>query len=367
MSETAEQSGAEKARSSEPASVDPLIVRGHPIHTRSHVVDVRQADPEHLLAHAEILDLRKCGFVPAGDDLQAAGFIHHMRLDVRVHRESRVIESLEPSQPVVAFEAGPFTGGESCRDPVPLMQRFVGERLDDGFASRLNRGFGGPLGCTHLLTLMQLVASTLIRSFELEAGLAAPGRATREPGERVLVRSIALDGFQLEESGGMEVALQLNDVHTAPLRAVEQLLDRFDRQHEVRALLRVEMENLTLSEIGVAERERTRPTLATAPWRSRSAQLESLVGHPALRGLARKLLQRFGDDAASRPLLDTLLTFAPGLIQCLAALASRIVEQIAERGIDAVEPGGLASGGFPDSCYIWRSGGHLSQWRHGRR
>jgi hypothetical protein len=48
----------------------------------------------------------------------------------------------------------------------------------------------------------------------------------------------------------------------------------------------------------------------------------------------------------------------PGLIQCMAALAHRIVENAPASDLGAsAAPSILQLGGQPDSCYIWRAGG----------
>jgi hypothetical protein len=66
-----------------------------------------------------------------------------------------------PAQPAVAFEPSALTQGESCRDPIGRIQALVGATLDPGFARRWIAEVGGPLGCSHILTLGQLFASTV--------------------------------------------------------------------------------------------------------------------------------------------------------------------------------------------------------------
>jgi hypothetical protein len=89
-----------------------------------------------------------------------------------------------------------------------------------------------------------------------------------------------------------------------------------------------------------------------------------LEGGPALRGLAARVRTLLGDAPEDAALRDALLNLAPGVIQCLAALSHRLVASFAG---SAAAPGRipreLSVGGFPDSCYMWRSGGPLSQAR----
>jgi hypothetical protein len=332
-------------------------VTGHPVHTRSLEVEVDQAEDGRIRAGARILDLRKHGFVPTGGDLQTSGFIHNMMLDAWVDQETRVLEVLEPTQPVVAFEASPRTGGESCRDTAHHLRDLAGERLDADFAKKLSGRFGGPLGCSHLLTLAQLLASTLRLALDLEAPVAA-GYPRREPGERIFKRSLIIDGLEQDDGARMAMTVQQNDVHTTPYSAVASPLDRFRAQHEVRLIAHVDMRTLTFADITGEERVRDRAGLTGQAWESRAELLAPWAGRPALHGLAVSLLKELGGDPRQAALLDALLNVGPGLIQCMAALAHRIVEngQARDSGASAA-PSILQLGGQPDSCYIWRAGG----------
>ncbi len=343
------------------------VAQGRPIHTRVLQIEVSSVDAAHVRAQAVILDLRKCGFVPTGGDLQTAGFIHHMSLDVTIEGASGVITALVPSQQVVAFEASADSDGESCRDTPHRLEALIGERVDSAFPRVLTQCYGGALGCTHLLTLAQLVGSTLPHAVELESLLGAD-RPIRQPGERIFKRTLVVDGLEVADGREMDVAVQLTDIQMAPRSGATSFMDRFERQHEVRVLARVDMETVSITSICADERARTRDTLVTSAWASRDDEVAHLVGAPALMGLARKLLDGMGDRPERRPLLDTLLNFAPGLIQCMAAMAHRIVEGMADAGAASSTPSGLTGfGGMPNACYIWREGGPLGRMRRDHR
>lgn len=336
--------------------IDPFRVEGSPIHTRALEIDVARAEDGLLRATGTILDLRKFGFVPTGGELQTSGFIHHMSLDARIDPSTSVLESIEPAQAVVAFEAGPRTGGESCRDSTFRLRGLAGTRLDDAFSKTLAATYGGALGCSHLLTLAHLLAATVPKAIAWEDEARAARPAPRARGERILKRSLTLDGFDLDGGASLDVAMQLNDVFTAPFALVDRPLDRFDRQHEVRVLARVDMKDASLASIRAWERERTGAPLPAGGWRSRDGVLGPLVGGPAIYGLGRSVRAHLGEDPAHATLRDTLQHFAPGLIQCLAAFAHRMVEGGGGSG-PGEEPSILQLGGLPDSCYIWRAGG----------
>jgi hypothetical protein len=339
------------------------VAQGRPIHTRILQIDVSSEDAGHLRARGVILDLRKCGFVPTGGDLQTAGFIHHMSLDVTIERASSRITALTPTQQVVAFEASPDSAGESCRDTPERLKDLIGERIDAAFPRTLSNCYGGALGCTHLLTLAQLVGSTLPHVLGLENALEAEAPA-RLPGEPIFKRTLVIDGLEVADGREMDVAVQLTDIQMAPRQAVTGFMDRFRSQHEVRVLARIEMETVGITSITVDERQRTRAELATAAWQNRDTEVAQLIGSPALMGVARKLLDAMGDRPELRPLLDTMLNFAPGLIQCMAAMAHRIVEGMSGEDSGQSAPAGLNGfGGMPNACYIWREGGPLGKMR----
>ena len=338
--------------------LEPFVAGGHPLHTRTLTVEVFQGGPGRVRLEGVILDLRKCGFVPTGGELQTAGFIHHMQLALEVDVASARILDVSTHQPTVAFEPTPFSGGDSCRDPAPRLAALVGERLDAGFVRRLGAVFGGALGCSHLLTLAQLVGTSAART--LSFGLALEARA---PGERIAKRSLFLDGFERRE-GGLEVALQLSEFVSRPEREVLHPLDRLARQHELRLLARLDREVSRIEALDASERERDGATLASATWHSRRDTVAALVGAPALRGLAPRVLTELGDDEANAPLRDALLNLAPGIIQCLAALSHRLVAQFSGGEVAAGQiPRELSVGGYPDSCYMWRSDGPLARAR----
>jgi hypothetical protein len=142
-------------------------------------------------------------------------------------------------------------------------------------------------------------------------------------------------------------------------------LDRLERQHELRLLARLDREVSRLEALDAVERERDGTTLASATWHSRSDVLSALVGAPALRGLATRVLAQLGDEEANAPLRDALLNLAPGIIQCLAALSHRLVAHFSGGRATATGriPRELSVGGYPDSCYMWRSDGPLARAR----
>ncbi len=339
-----------------PSAPEPCTPSGLPIHTRTLELDARHAAPGRVQLDGVILDLRKVGFVPTGGELQTAGFIHHMKLRLELDTAAMRILRVETAQPTVAFEAGPASGGDGCRDPAPRLQALVGEALDAGFARRLAGVFGGPLGCSHLLTLAQWMGSSAPRL------LAEARPEARAAGERIARASLFLDGFE-QPDGALAVGIQGAEFRLRPQAEVTLPLERLARQHEVRVLARIDRTLTTLEALDAADRERDPATLAATPWRSRRERMAPLEGGPALRGLAARVLAAFGDDPADAALRDALLNLAPGVIQCMAAFSHRLVARFAQGAPAGALPRELSVGGYPDSCYMWRSEGPMAKAR----
>jgi hypothetical protein len=330
-----------------------LSVRGHPLHTRSLSVTLSQRADGRLDAFAEVVDLRKRSFVPVGGDLQPAGVVHHMQLRGIVAPEPAVLETIVGAQPTVAFEPSALTRGESCRGPLQRIEALAGAPLDRGFARRFQAEFGGPRGCSHLLTLGKLLGSTA--SFALACERACePG--PRRPGERVYRRDLVIDGCAVDD-GDVELSLQLTDLHLAPAAPLARPIERLGAALEIRALALVSMASMTLARVTAAERRRTRDTIAQTAWRDHGARLAPLAGLRLASGVGNALVERFGEAPEEQPLLDVLLNLTPALFQCMAVL-SEGWPLAADRSRSL-----LGLGGVPDSCFMWRRGGALDRAR----
>jgi hypothetical protein len=336
-----------------------IPITGHPLHTRSLTVVVTTRPDGRWGARGDVVDLRKCGFVPMTQGIQPAGVIHLMTLDVELDPASRRLEAIASDQPVVAIEPSEETGGECCRDPAHRLQALVGEPLDAGFAKRLAGVFGGPRGCSHLLTLFQLMASALPRALDLEEALAEP----RDAGDRFFRRSAFVEGFEAED-GSIEYAIQLHDFQGRP-GPMQRPVERLGRHDEVRVFARVETPSLAVRELRASRRTRTPATLATAGFEELEDGLGGLVGEPIVPGMARRVFAALGDGPAEALVRDALLQLAPAHIQVMAAVADRwfAMAPSGARPRSKKGPEVAALGGFPDSCYMWRGDGVLQRSR----
>ena len=325
-----------------------LDVAGHPLHTRSLTISLQPEEGDRVAVDAAVIDLRKCGFVPVAGFLQTAGIVHHMTLDAGLDRESRVLERFVGAQPTRPFDPCRLTGGECCSDPVPRRGELAGERLDEDFVPKLRRVFGGPRGCSHLLTLGQLVASTVPYALDRDRDV---GRPERRPGERIFHRSIEIDGYDLAPER-QQIVVQLTDLHFAPTPEVAIPMAHFGSQTEVRISAEVDLSrDMALCGLQAFERKRSLAEVESAAFVDRSADLAGLEGQGVMGGLGRKVLDTFGTQPAELPLVDALLMLAPGFLQCLASLSERWPER-AKR-----EASMLGVTGQPDSCWMWRRDG----------
>jgi len=331
-----------------------LDVGGHPLHTRSLSVTLAARDDGRVDVRGVIVDLRKRGFVPVGGELQPSGIVHLMSLDARVDPDTRRVETIAGAQPNVAFEPTALTHGESCRDPIGRIQGLVGATLDAGWARRLSAEIGGPRGCSHVLTLAQLLGSTV--AWALDRDRERFGAAARRDGERIYRRDVVVDGHELAP-GRVALALQSTDLHQAPAPAIVPSMKRFGADHVVRGIATVDLGRFALADVTLAERRRDRATLDTATWRDRGDVAAGLAGLGLARGVSGALLARLGDAPADRPLLDALLMLAPALIQCMAALSDGWASMAAAGAWT------VGMGGQPDSCWMWRADGPLQRAR----
>ena len=304
-------------------------------------------------------------------DIQPAGVIHMMSIGLAFDPESLRIEAIDVDQPFVAIEPSERTGGECCRDPAPRLLELRGETLDASFPKRLSAAFGGVLGCSHLLTLFQLMASTLPQAVQLEKARALHENTTHPIGFRFFRRSLFIDGHRGDREF-IDVGLQLSDTHTRPVPLDVGSMERLALFQEVKALARIDRKRFRVERLTARERRRDHETQGDAEWRTRRDRVAKLAGVPLIPGMAGRIFREFGDEPELRPLRDLLLQLAPGFIQISAALMDEFFEKRkapesttgtpkspAHESADkpADKPMVASIGGNANSCYMWREDG----------
>ncbi len=343
-----------------------LPITGHPLHTRSLTTVATMRADGRLQVRGDVNDLRKCGFIPMTSALQPAGIIHQMSIDLVVDPATRRIDALTTDQPFVAVEPSPVTGGECCRDTGPKLEVLTGEVLDAGFAKKLSAAFGGPRGCSHMLTLFQLMASVVPRALDREEALVRDLGRARKADEKLFWCSTFLDGYEAE-AGDIELAVQMHEFHGRPVEEVESPLDRFQRHDEVRVFAHVELPSMQIRELKAFERVREAETLASAEWRDRGELVAGIAGAPIVPGLAGRVFQALAEVDDAPGLRDALLQLAPGQIQVMAAITDRWFARARDQGTAKMtgDDGPLVGtvGGMADSCWMWRADGPLGRAR----
>jgi len=332
-----------------------LDARGHPLHTRALGVVLTHRNDAKLDAQAYLLDVRKCGLVPVGADLHSPGVLHHMLLRAVIDPVTAAIESIAAEQPNVAFEPSAFTEGESCRDPTGRIAALARTPLDADFGRRVSAAVGGPRGCSHILTLTHFMASVVSRALTQDRARYGVN-PRRRPGERVFRADLVADGCRMA-AGRVALAIQLAELHLAPSPALSRPMERFAGHLDVRALVEVSVPAFQIIHVEAAERSRRLEDLDRAVWRDRHDTVAQLCGLPLWAGGTAELIRRLGQEAADRPLLDTLLLIGPTLVQCGGALS----ESWPLLARDS--PSLLGIAGIPDSCYMWRCDGALHRSR----
>ncbi len=326
-----------------------LEIAGVPLHTRCLAVALKQDSADALDFRADILDLRKGGLMALGGRVTMAGIIHKMELSGRFAADSGRLEQIEWAQSHVMHEPNATSRGECCRDPMPRLKALIGRRFGEDFSAGLKGCFGGPLGCTHVNTLLQEVdafVSSHRALREADADYAKP----RAIGERIGVRSLFFDAFFEEGGATTGLSVRLADLHYNPSDASGR--ETVALHAEVRLVAEADLAGWQLRSIAAQERSRRGPTCGDAAWASRSDALEVLVGRSLFGGMNRFCLERFGGRAADARLLSSLMSLSPGMTQVGAALSDQLAPSSSARPL----AGGLSG---PGPCFMLRAEGPL--------
>lgn len=324
---------------------------GEPAHTRCLAIALTQGEGPSVEFRADILDLRKAGLMGLAGRIATAGIIHKMEVRGAFSSETAVLERIEWDQSHVMHEANRVTRGECCRDPMQRLEALVGTRIGEGFVADLKQHFGGPLGCTHINTLMRELSAT-VRQLQAGPGEGAALRLERAPGERIASRSIFFDANFLEDGATISIGVRLTDSCHAEQDTHGN--ERLSSHDEVRLVADVELVGWKLRELQGRERCRRGPVFDSAPWRDRSDDLGPMAGQSLGGGITRFSLERFGGRNEDARLLSAVLSLGPGMTQVGVALSDSLVPSSSAR------PAGSPLAG-PGPCYMLRSDGPLME------
>jgi len=332
------------------------VTSPEPMHTRALGVRAALRADAKVEARGYLIDLRTRGFLPVGGSMQGMGIIHHMELTWVVDPATDTVEAVVPGQPTVAFEASPETGGETCRDPVARLAAAVGTRLGKAHTGAMRDAAGGPLGCSHLVTLAFFMDGAL-RAGVARTRARHPARFGRDGVAGTLFQRDLVADARERSDGRVSVVLRQNDLDWSDATPGVLAPERFASHHELDAALEVDLWPGSLLEVAGRERLRTAADFAGVAWTDRTPVLSRLAGLGLARGAAGEITERLGDAPERAPWRDAFLMLAPALVQCRAAHADAWQDKVrtTER-----HPGLTA---IPDSCYMWRRSGALERIR----
>jgi hypothetical protein len=324
----------------------PFEICGEPAHTRGLSIALKKGEGSSVDFRADILDLRKSGLMGLAGRIATAGIIHKMEVSGAFSGETATLERITWDQSHVMHEANRATRGECCRDPMQRLEELVGTRIGEGFVSDLKKSFGGPLGCTHVNTLLQEL-NAAVRQFRRGPVLAVAHAA----GERIAARSVFFDAMFSEDGTTISIGVRLTDTCYGSLdgNGNETLVSH----DEVRVVANVELAGWVLRDVQARERSRTGPEFGAVPWRDRADALDELPGRSLGRGMTRFCLEHFGTREEDARLQSALLCLAPGMTQVGVTLS----DALAPSSSSASPMGSPLAG--PGPCYMLRSEGPL--------
>ncbi len=328
-----------------------LEVSGVPIHTRCLTVALKQGSAGAVDFRADILDLRKGGLMELAGRVTMAGIIHKMELTGSFAADSGRLERIEWAQSHVMHEPNANSRGECCRDPMPRLKDVVGMRFGADFSTGLKGCFGGPLGCTHVNTLLQEVDAFVSSHRALrrdDPGYAKP----RAVGERIGARSLFFDAFFEEGGTTTDLSVRLADLHYAPSDASGR--ESVALHAEVRLVAVADLARWQLHSIAAKQRSRPGPAFGDAAWEPRSEDLEVFASRSLFGGMNRFCIERFGGRESDARLLSALMSLSPGMTQVGAAVSDQLAPSSSARPL----AGGLSG---PGPCYVLRAEGPLME------
>ena len=85
-----------------------------------------------------------------------------------------------------------------------------------------------------------------------------------------------------------------------------------------------------------------------------------LVGASAFGGMAGRLFGLIGEDVSDRPLLDTMLNFAPAMIQVMPAWMYDRQDRTPD-GAQNEASARMTTQAMSGACYMWRPDGFLGR------
>lgn len=137
-----------------------------PMHTRRIVCDAYRRQDGLIDVEGHITDIRPFPYYNHWDQTVVDGTpIHEMRMRLTINADKR-IEAVE-----VSFDNTPFPHCANCNSHY---QRLVGLTIGAGLGKQVVKAVGGSEGCTHVTSLVQILATTLFQALASEVQKVLP-------------------------------------------------------------------------------------------------------------------------------------------------------------------------------------------------
>lgn len=132
-------------------------LKGRRLHSRTIEISTYESDGQRLIIEGSLKDERfQDSHLISGEKLPP-GFVHHMCIRLLINLSSFVIEDIDVSQPAVPRVV--------CRETIDSLAPIRGLNIARGFTKKVKTMAGGVKGCTHLVELLQAMATAAFQGY----------------------------------------------------------------------------------------------------------------------------------------------------------------------------------------------------------
>jgi hypothetical protein len=132
-----------------------MIEKKQKIHAREINTIVYEGVNGQLVAEGRLKDSRLMPYYQLTGEQHPPGTIHHMIIRLALALPGLTIKEIEVDMPTVPSEL--------CRETRGFLESIKGLSIVPGFTAKINKLFGGPKGCCHLLELLTAMAPAVFQ------------------------------------------------------------------------------------------------------------------------------------------------------------------------------------------------------------
>ena len=127
------------------------------VHSRSLDIVTYPYEEGKLLVEGVLKDERFCKSHLMTGETRPPGILHHMVIRMVVAGPDLVIEDIEAELPQ--------TPRDECRETYDSLKPVIGMSISAGFTNRVKAALAGPVSCSHLVALLNSMASAAVQGF----------------------------------------------------------------------------------------------------------------------------------------------------------------------------------------------------------